>query len=704
MKSAWLVLLCIVCLRVSVWYAGVDQPLPACARDQTLALTVVVEEARHQAGPPSRTILLARIMQAAVCPQMQQQRVRLAWYQPDHVVSVGDALSLEAKLKRPWGSLNEAGFNYRWWLLSQQIRATGYIRGSLQTVSQAELVNPGVPWPGIKQPQNQHPGIIRALALGDTSGVTRAEWDLFRDTGTIHLMVVSGLHVGILAGLAGGLLTLTSSPLARLFSRIPRRYLVLTAVCSVVIYYAGITGWQAPVTRASILCCLAALVFAMLRSAAPLSLLFSVALLSLLMFPAQVLQQGFWLSYGAVAALMIAFSHLRRPPSWVAGLVTCQLALFFVMLPLVGYIVGPAPILSPLTNLLVVPLLTLLTIPAAMLYVLLEASGVYTLASWLSWAAQTSMQLAKTALQLFPKFDIGYFSAMQLTLMLLCALLLTLPLSTSTRVAVLGAWLVCSINLPTRLLEGEFMVRTLDVGQGSAAVVDTRTHRLAVDVGPAFADSFDSVRDVLLPVLRRAGNKHLDGVLITHHDADHAGALPTLLARYPQVPQFSPQTNCPDGHSWRWDGVQFRLLRRAHQDRNAGSCTLLIDNGRRRAFFTGDIDQATELALLRKIPRQIDLLTVPHHGSRSSSHPAFVARLTPRWGVVSAGWQNRYGHPHAQVVARYRQAGAQVVATASYGQLTWYSASNAMFASRWRSGRAYLPLVREVDQVSQVRD
>ena len=157
----------------------------------------------------------------------------------------------------------------------------------------------------------------------------------------------------------------------------------------------------------------------------------------------------------------------------------------------------------------------------------------------------------------------------------------------------------------------------------------------------------------------------------------------SLLSSIADDPQFqgsSARTRCVAGQNWRWEGVEFEVLQPQAQDydaglkRNAMSCALRISNGARSALLTGDIEQAQEARLLAGNIFPVDVLLVPHHGSKSSSSAAFLDAVQPRIALVQAGYRNRFGHPDESVLVRYRDRGIRVVDSPHCGAAVWQSA------------------------------
>ncbi len=217
----------------------------------------------------------------------------------------------------------------------------------------------------------------------------------------------------------------------------------------------------------------------------------------------------------------------------------------------------------------------------------------------------------------------------------------------------------------------------LDVGQGLAVLLRTRQHSLLYDAGPARGES-DLGERVVLPTLRKLGVDSLDLLVVSHAHADHAGGagaiergLPIRRAIGGEPLEAVPLQPCVSGEQWEWDGVRFSLWRWADaRTSNDRSCVLLVEASGERLLLAGDMEAGAERAWLAAMdsPR-IDWLQSPHHGSRSSSSEAFIRAAAPRGVLISRGRNNSFGHPHAQVVERYRRHGMTLHDTAVEGAL-----------------------------------
>jgi competence protein ComEC len=348
-----------------------------------------------------------------------------------------------------------------------------------------------------------------------------------------------------------------------------------------------------------------------------------------------------------------------------------------MLTPWLGVVLGEVPFVSPAANMLVVPLVTIVTIPAGMLGLLLDAlPGLSWLSSLCLHVADLSVALVLNVLQRFPSagLSMGYFDWVTAVMALIAGAVILSPVPVKVRLLAVFGWLPVILQQPAQVAVDHFRIQVVDVGQGSAAIIDTRNHRLLVDTGASFRSGFNMLQAAVVPVLRRSGPNRIDRVLISHKDNDHAGGLPQLQKLYPQADDLGATRRCRSGDRWVWDGVVFRLLADERAGtKNDASCTLVVTNGARTAYFSGDISSRVERNLLNQLPRDIDWLLAPHHGSATSSAPGFVSWLKPSVVVFSAGRNNRYGHPRPRVVKRYKRRGAAVFNTAEQGAISWTS-------------------------------
>ncbi len=621
--------------------------------------------------------------------------ISLSWYEPLEKLQAGQEWQLCVRLKRPNGFVSPGARDYQAWLLRQDIVATGYVRtsdlcenrmtGHRVNTIQAILREPISHW---IETQITGPGsaMARALLVGDTRGLDADSWNLFAETGTVHLLVISGLHISLVA-LSGWLLVRTLA----LAGLIPLNLWPVTRVAAVVSLvmtfgYGVLAGFSLPVQRALVMLAVGTgSVFLGFRL--PLVTVFLLALtVVLLLDPLAGVAAGFWLSFMAVAALLYVFSH-RRGSTRIRHLIKSQLVVALALMPLLADIQQPVNPLSPLINLVSIPLVggllvpTLLAglllsffLPAAGIWVMQQAAQV--LEYWLHALKWCLAQLPGNV-WLPPPQGAGLLGAVVGVVLLLS------PSGLRWR------WLGVLCLLPwlwpvvTRPEWGSAEVNVLDVGQGLAVVIVTQNHTLVYDTGDRFSSLFSAADAVILPWLRHRYIDGLDLIIISHSDRDHIGGLEKLQQLYPETAVFSSDRQaipaaklCAGGISWEWDGVMFSFLGGevdGASSANDDSCVLMIDAEGDRALLTGDISRRREKRLIRDYGDELqsDLLLVPHHGSAGSSSELFLDFIKPRYASISAGYRNRFNHPSPKAVKRLEQQGAEVLTTAVTGTQTF---------------------------------
>lgn len=649
------------------------------------------------------------------------RRLRLSWYGTPPEVRPGERWQLQVRLRQPRGLANPAGFDYGSWLFARGISATGYVRGregpdNRQLALQSPWAVDAWRWRIAQRidalPMEPAPrGLLRALTIGDGGALGTGLWEQMRITGVVHLAIVSGLHIGLAAGF-GMVLGLGLGRLAAaLGATWPARHLGVTAAWLVAGIYAALAGFGLSTARAwTALSVVLAILLLRRRGARVTGLLWALALIALI-DPLAPLGPGFWLSFGAVAALLLCFGT-RPARSWPREFLRAQWVVTLGTAAGLLAFQGQLPLLAPLVNLVAVPWVGLVTVHLC-LAALLALPLVPTVAEGLWRLAGGSLQYfahllaaiedSARALQWQPPAGTG---GALLWLAGLAGLCLLAPRGIGLRrcglIAVLGLLLAGAPARPP------LQVTVLDVGQGLAVVVETTGHVLVYDTGPAFSERFDTGSGVVAPYLRRQGWRTLDLLMVSHGDLDHRGGVAGLLAQYPprrQLQGWEPELPtesaavCRAGQRWHWDGVDFEVLHpeALEQKSNDRSCVLLIKAGEIRVLLTGDIERRSEATLLAagRLPAGVDLLVAPHHGSRTSSSPPFVARLQPRHVVYAAGYRHHFGHPHPEVVERYARVGAQPWWTAHEGAVgfRWQDldAAPRVFAARRERRRYWMP-------------
>ena len=617
--------------------------------------------------------------------------VRLTWYRHAPVLHPGERWQLKLRLKHPRGFSNPGGFDYERWLFAQRIRATGYVRTDN---SNRRLADTGAhPVQRLRQhlaaqleqvdttPQTR--ALLRGLGIGDRSSMSAGQWRVLRDTGTSHLLAISGLHIGMVAGLAF-LVTRRAWARLRLTERWPAPRVAALAAMLAALVYAMLAGFQVPAQRALVMVCIWSLALLWNGRADPWRV-WSLALLAVLLLdPLSVLGAGFWLSFAAVALIFLLTLGRHGRRTRLQRLSGVQLGLVFGLTPLLWLWFQQLSLSAPLANLVAIPWVGFLVVPL-LLSGLLLLPLVPGLADWLLGMAAHSLSALWWLLEQLAALPVGLWqappaSAAWLLLFGVATLCLLLPAALRLLpVAVLLILPVFSLQTP-RPAAGDLWLTLLDVGQGLALVLETRDHLLVYDTGPAFRSGFNTGDAVIAPYLVQRGYRHIDRLVISHSDNDHSGGAASLFEQFdvfsvqggePEKITWARSTRCRAGQRWVWDEVSFEYLAPfAQRTGNNASCVLRIETAAGRVvLLPGDIEQGVERQLLKRRRPELaaDILVVPHHGSRTSSSAEFIAAVRPGLALFAVGYRNRFGFPKADVQARYRAAGATLIDTARSG-------------------------------------
>ncbi|VAW98503.1 DNA internalization-related competence protein ComEC/Rec2 [hydrothermal vent metagenome] len=685
------------------------------------------------------------------------KRIRLSWYRPPVKIEAGTFWRFTVRLKSPYGLSNPGGFNYENWLYQSRIQARGYIRGN-EYIPLIEIYSPELflsKWllkfrqsilnkisVGLAVGENteftRH--LTQALILGYRSGLTASQWQIFQRTGTIHLMAISGLHIGLVAGLvylfAGFLWRLTGRGCLIL----PAPQVAAVAALLAAALYAALAGFTIPTQRALVMLSVAMLHIVFKRTPLPASKVIALSLiLVLLLDPLAVLAQGFWLSFLAVGLIIFLMQRpsyeterldelastttiftrlIRKAYATVVQFGRIQWALTIAMFPLVLFFYQSSSLVSPLANFVAIPVMSLAVVPLMFIATALLFLNT-AVANILFGLVDFIYSLLWIVLETLANWQFSTLSLSVVSPWLLASCFLAILLWLTVKGTPMR-WLALILFLPvllysgTVLKTGEATVTVLDVGQGLSAVIQTKSHTVVFDTGPRYSPSFDTGRAVVVPYLRQMRRASIDTLIISHGDNDHIGGLKSIIEMLPvkrilsSIPSdirnklelagvTARALPCQQGQQWQYDGVVFSILSPLEiidaengHDENNQSCVLKISTDFGVVLLTGDIERETESYLYHAIPSQLaaDVLVVPHHGSNTSSLSGFIKAVSPQYAVFTVGYKNRYRLPNKKVLQRYQQnSSATLFKTHVTGALTFHLKRGASLKPK-----AYRPL------------
>ncbi|MBS0335566.1 MAG: DNA internalization-related competence protein ComEC/Rec2 [Proteobacteria bacterium] len=659
-------------------------------------------------------------------------RILLSWYRsgiaagPEdapaalddpYAVHPGERWLFTVRLKRPHGSVNPHGFDYEGWLLERGIGASGYVR---QRGGQRKIGERNSVVDRIEQARERvrarfldvlgdsdTAGILVALVVGDQRAIDAGDWRLFSRTGVTHLMSISGLHVTLISGMVAALVAFGWRRSGSLALVLPARKAAALAATFAALAYTLLAGFGVPAQRTFFMVGAVAAALWSGRISSPSRVLALALLAVVLVDPWAVLAAGFWLSFGAVALIFYVSHGWTGRASWLAQWARVQWAITVGLAPMALLLFSQVSLVGPLANAVAIPVVSAVITPLALASALLPADALLrfadVLAGWLmvflAWCDALPVAVWQQAVP--PAWAVA--AALAGVLWLLA------PRGMPSRWIGLAFFLPVLTATPPRPAPGEAWVTTLDVGQGLAVLVRTAEHNLLYDAGPAYGTESDSGERIIAPYLRAIGALRLDTMVVTHNDSDHSGGAISVLQNA-QVLDFMSSLEpdnpialaapgprpCVRGDRWQWDGVEFEVMHPARDDYADGSlrinnlsCVLRVATAHGSMLLTGDIEKVAEALLVQRegAGLRADALLAPHHGSRTSSTAEFIDAVRPALLVVPAGYRNRFGHPRADVLARYAVAGTRVLRTDLDGAVTVRLARDGVQALGERAGR-----------------
>ncbi len=608
---------------------------------------------------------------------------------------------LRVKLKQPRGLLNVGQYDYQAWLMQDGYRATGYVKTieGCQSYQANIFMRLRLEIAAAIKKAALSPyasSTLSALLIGNYADIDSTQWQVLRDSGTIHLLSVSGLHIVLVVMLFHFLCRRLVC-----FSVFPLRYWPAdhwAGIASLLFatFYALMTGFSVA-TQRSLMMVFVSIVLRIVYVKISAPFLFLVSLFFVVMMnPLAVLSASFWFTFFATAILLMASSNQikNKGSVWrrfVVEPLRLQAVMFVMMLPVLLFVYGRVALLSLPLNLLAVPWVSFLSLPCAFFALLLLPFS-ESLASYLlqmaGWTLDIYWQTMQGILQIFvdKQWDVGGISLQVLLLSVigmgvLCFAPRAMPLRWCAVLLCLPLFFPVNVKVSPDVAE----VRVLDVGQGLAVMVRTARHVMVYDTGDKHSERFDAGRDIVATALRNAHVSNIDMLVISHADSDHAGGRSGLLSEIaakqkwsgtPEALHDDTYLPCSEGMHWRWDGVDFRVLypldsNILKQEKNDSSCVIQITAGGKKILLTGDIEKQAETLLLNaNVNLKSDVLVSPHHGSKTSSTPAFLRAVAADTVVVSSGYKNRFHHPAALVSRRYQELGIRQFNTAEVGAVT----------------------------------
>ncbi len=676
--------------------ASQPRPVPESMLEDVVLASGVIEGIPDSNLQRSRFFFRASRLQQGGLVLSGSWRFRVSWYGHASRPVAGDKWVLPLRLKLAHGYRNPGGFDYAGWLYARQVIHTGYVKGegipagrqlwSLDRLRQKlaeDIFLSGI--------SHRSAAVLSALVVGDRSTLSREDKSVFAATGTSHLIAISGLHIGLVAALMYLLVQWGWRRIPQLCSRWPAKVAAAPFAMVAALIYAAMAGFSIPTQRALIMLLIVMLGTLFRRSAESVRVL-GLALFAVVLWdPLSVISAGFWLSFGAVAAILFLASGGTGRFFWL----WLQPGIFLALAPLLVWQQLPVSLFSPLVNLLAIPVFAMLIVPLSMAAVVLQLAHPdlgQLLMSVVGWLLDGILMLLDVVALWSPVLHweaVPVGMLMFLGMVALPALWLTMKCTCHPlwQLSLFSILLLCLTLYAKRVsapLPNHFRFVLMDVGQGLSVVVRTARHVLVFDAGPRFPSGFNTGSAVLLPYFESQGIRSIDKLILSHSDVDHIGGAPDLTQNLPVGERLSGELSglglkedvrrCLAGEMWWWDGVRFEILYPpvgAGREGNDASCVLKVTAGRHSALIAGDVERWGETWLVEFAPDKLKsrVVVAAHHGSASSSSEKFIRAVQPRYVLFATGRANRWGFPREEVVNRWQAVGASTLNTAAEGAI-----------------------------------
>ena len=686
-------------------------------------------------------------------------RLLVTWRNPDRAVYQGDQIQFSTRLRRPYGTINPGGFHYGAYLERKGIQAVATVSGP----DQVKIVHPASSffwrkfWNIIDQWRDQvqqaavatlHDpalGLFLGMVLGEQGFISQDIREGFMDTGTVHIISISGSHLGLIAFLTtflvkGLVLRLPVLWIERLSVRITATRLAVLATLPLVSFYTLLAGAEIATVRSWIMILLFLLAVWLGRERNIFTFLVLAAVIVVVYHPQALYEISFQLSYISVLAIGLVIkanqqssqenedanpvknSISRTMFQWINNTWWVSLAVTLATVPVVAYHFNQIAWMGLFANFIVVPYVGFVVVPLGLVSaVIVLLTGADSLP--LGVLNQTVLEGLTRIVQVLAKLPGAEWhvaSPAIITMLVFYGLLVTglmnvnrLRLRWSCAIGVLMILILWFWSPRVEWDHDSVRVTFLDVGQGDATVIELPDGQVVlIDAGASYS-KLDMGQAVVGPFLWDQGIRKIDHVIATHPQWDHMGGLPWVIKKFDvgqywsngvsrenlffqRVQEAIQEVGLKEQVAWKgkeitragpcrlkvlnppFTGLSFPGVHSSSlggSDLNNQSVITELNCGVHSFLFTADAEREA-LERLNQLPhyRTAQVVKVPHHGAKSSLRREWINQLNAEAAVISAGRNNRYGHPIPAVVEAYREKGIPIYRTDQDGAV-WITAA-----------------------------
>ena len=657
---------------------------------------------------------------------------------PQDVGRIGDRITAEGKIRRPHGYQNPGQIDTALLLRTQGITASLSARRGSVSIESRDDISPWEQWVRRAAEIRTHylermravmprtdAAAIFAMLFGGYEGIDPALLEAYTTTGIVHILSVSGSHISLIAAVVAWIAVILRLP----------RWFGAAVVISAIFFYVLLAGMVPPAVRSGMMGGAAFLGLVLGRERDAKYLLLLTGLFMLMVSPLLLFHISFQLSFLATAGLLflapVLAAKMHRLPRLVSMALSITIAAQLMVLPVLAWYFNQVSISALLANLVVVPIVELIIImglfAGIVAYLLPIFGGILFAADSVLLGISFELTRALAALPLskvwLPSMGIVPSVCYYAVILMLCAptemrrKILSRLLAYRRIVAVLCFSLLVGVCAWRMVMPREMAVHFIDVGQGDCALVVTpHGHAMLFDTGGTRDSAFDIGARVDVPYLLHYGVREVDYIFLSHAHEDHAAGAGAILSRLPVKhvytadegrhayamsmrlgdanPLLSKLSRAAAGDTFVLDGVTVEVLYAPALDPldnatgNEVSNVYRIRYGDASFLFTGDLIREHEQRMLAAgTDASATVLKIPHHGSHTSSSEEFIRAVHPMYAVYCVGAGNSFGHPHADVMERYKQMQVKTLRTDEDGAIVFRSDGHHLFVETFADGK-----------------
>lgn len=611
---------------------------------------------------------------------------------------IGDKINILGEYSIPDTSRNYGGFNYRYYLNSIEtygtIKVKKYNLISDKTQNIIYILQNNITEKLNKLLSKNQAGILNGMLIGETNGISNEVIEDFKNSGITHLLAVSGSNI---------VLVIVISKF--IFLKIFGKKYSWIFIISFIVFFVCISGASSSVVRAGLMAIFEIFAGLLIKKSNSINNLFLSAFVILLINPLSIINIGFILSFaGTIGILLISDLISQRLKEHIKFEMLLEnlsitLSAQIILLPVMAYYFNSISLTSLITNLLVLPISSVLTVTGLILFIL---SIIYfPLAKLISiplgYLIDYIMIIAKAYSKLsFFNFIVSTPNIFEIVLYYMIIWMLINRKNSLLKKVLVGIviFLLVITKVYDIIPKSYVEVSCVDVGQGDCFFIETsKGKRILIDGGGSETSNYDVGKNILLPYLLDKGCKKIDLIFISHAHADHMDGIMTVIEKLKVSKVIIGVQDLNDtkiralyeickkrhveiktiiaGESLKIDDLIFDILYPAKniKDDNINNLSLVIKMRykSRSMLFTGDIETYGEDKIDANI--KADILKVAHHGSNTSTSEHFLKKVLPQISIISVAKKNMYGHPNENVVERIKRFSNKLYMTKDSGEI-----------------------------------